>query len=268
MDFLVKFWQSYLVHIIDILIVTYIFYRLILLVKGTRAYQVALGIILLFLLTLVTRDIIHLRTLSWLLEKFWMAGVVILIVVFQPELRTGLARLGGRHFGHTSPSGLDFIKEIIAAIKELAEQRIGALIALEQETGLRDYVETGTKINGEVTRELLLSIFYPRSALHDGAVIIHNHNLLAAGCILPLSDEANIAPVLGTRHRAALGLSKVSDAWIIVVSEETGIISLARNGKLERGIEPEQLGNQLYNLYRGKEEKTFLHFFQKLYKTH
>lgn len=262
MDFFVKIWESYLVHIIDILIVAYIFYRLILLLKGTRAFQVALGIVLLFLFTILSRDVIHLHTLAWLLEKFWMAGVVLLIVVFQPELRTALARLGSSHLGYSS-GDTHFIKEIIGAIKDFSEQRIGALIVLEQEIGLRDFVETGTKIHGEVTRELLLSIFQPRSVLHDGAVIISHGQLLAAGCILPISDDPEIARVLGMRHRAALGLSEVSDAWTIVVSEETGIISLAKRGKLTRGVDLEELGHQLFDLYRTRKPSIFSYPFQK-----
>jgi len=256
MSLFIKFWNIYLVHIVDILLVAYIFYRLILLIKGTRAFQVALGIILLFLFTLLARNIIHLNTLGWLLEKFWVAGVVVLIVVFQPELRTALAQLGSRHFTHTFSGGANFVKEITATVKDCVEQKIGALIVLEQEVGLREFIETGTKINGEVTKELLLSIFHPRSVLHDGAVIINDGQILSAGCLLPLSSNPEIAHIFGTRHRAALGLSEVSDALVIVVSEETGIISLARKGKLNRGINPEELGLQLFELYRSKEKIT------------
>lgn len=264
MKFFLTLWGSYLVHLVDILIVTYIFYRLILLIKGTSAFRVTLGIILLFLLTILSRDFIHLRTLAWLLDKFWLAGAVVLIVVFQPELRTALARLGSPHFVHSSPGETNFIKEIIVALKEFSEQRIGALIVLEQETALGEFIETGTKIDGEVTKELLHSIFYPRSILHDGAVIIRNGHLLAAGCILPVSEEPEIARVLGTRHRAAIGLSKLTDAWVIVVSEETGLISLARKGELIRGITPEELANQLFQLYRTKREGLLVHLFPKV----
>ncbi|HCJ67721.1 MAG TPA: TIGR00159 family protein [Elusimicrobia bacterium] len=264
MKFFLHLWESYLVHLVDILIVAYIFYRLILLIKGTRAFQVALGIVLLFLLTILTRDVIHLHTLAWLLEKFWMAGVVVLIVVFQPELRTALARLGSPHFGHSSSGETNFIKELIVALKDFTEQRIGALIVLEQETGLREFIDTGTKINGEVTRELLHSIFYPKSILHDGAVIIRHGHILAGGCILPVSDDPEIARVLGMRHRAALGLSEITDAWVIVVSEESGLLSLARKGELTRGITLEELANQLFELYRTKKAGVFTHLFQKI----
>jgi len=264
MKFFLTFWESYLVHLVDILIVAYIFYRLILLIKGTSAFRVALGIILLFLFTILSRDFIHLHTLGWLLDKFWLAGVVVLIVVFQPELRTALARLGSPHFPHSFSGETNFIKELIAAVKDFAEQRIGALIVLEQETPLGEFIETGTKINGELSRELLNSIFYPRSILHDGAVIIRDSHLLAAGCILPVSEEAEIARVLGIRHRAAIGLSKLTDAWIIVVSEETGLISLARKGELTRGIALEELANQLFQLYRKKREGVFTYLLQKV----
>ncbi len=263
MNFFFNLWESYLVHVVDVLIVAYIFYRLILLIKDTRAFQVALGIILLFLITILSRDIIHLRTLAWLLETFWMAGVVVLIVVFQPELRTALARLGSPHFGHSSSGETNFIKELIAALKDFSEQRIGALIVLEQETGLREFIDTGTKINGEVTRELLLSIFYPRSILHDGAVIINRGQVLAGGCILPVSDDPEIARVLGMRHRAALGVSEISDALAIVVSEESGLISLTRKGKLTRGITLEELANKLFGLYHTKREGIFTTFSKR-----
>lgn len=264
MKFFLTFWESYLVHIADILIVTYIFYRLILLIKGTSAFRITLGIILLFLLTIVSRDFIHLRTLVWLLDKFWLAGVVVLIVVFQPELRTALARLGSPHFTHSSSGESNFIKEIITTVKDFSEQRIGALIVLEQETALGEFIETGTKINGEVTNELLHSIFYPRSILHDGAVIIRNGHILAAGCILPVSEETEIARVLGTRHRAAIGLTKLTDALAIVVSEETGLISLSRKGELTRGITLEELANQLFQLYRTQREGLLFHLFRKV----
>jgi diadenylate cyclase len=256
MNFLKEIWTNYLVHILDVLIVAFIFYRLMLLIKGTRAVQVLAGLIVLLLCTFLARDVFHFRALGWLLDKFWMAGVLILVVVFQPELRALLDQLGSQKFARLIFSEeLDFVDEIISAVKKLSSERIGALIVLEQDTGLRNFVETGRRINGEVTKELLLTIFTPYSPLHDGAVIIKEDRLIAAGCILPLTQDLRVAKILGTRHRAALGITEISDAWAIVVSEENGGVSLARNGQLEYDFKLENLRKQMIELYRKKREK-------------
>ena len=252
-------WAHYFVHIVDILLVAYIFYRIMLLIKGTRAVQIILGILILVIVTFIAREVLHLQTLSWLFEKFWLATMVILAVVFQPEIRSALAQLGSHRLGKIFlPSELTFVNDIIDAAKELSEKRTGALIVFEQETGLKNYIETGTVINGYVSQELILSIFNTRSPLHDGAAILQNGRLIAAGCVLPLSHEPGIAKVLGTRHRAALGLSEISDALIVVVSEETGNISLAREGRLETGVDPEELRKQLVALYREQGDNKLL----------
>ncbi|OGS18935.1 MAG: TIGR00159 family protein [Elusimicrobia bacterium RIFOXYA2_FULL_50_26] len=259
MQFIYSLWSHYLVHIVDIFIVSYILYRLILLVKGTRAVQILLGILTLVALTFLAREVLHLRTLSWLLERFWLAAVIILAVAFQPEIRSALAQLGSHRWGKILvPSELGFVDEIIEAIRRLKEGKIGALVVLEQDTGLRSQIETGTIVNAQVTWELLLSIFNSRSPIHDGAVIIENARLIAAGCVLPLSHEQGISKVLGTRHRAALGLSEISDAIIIVVSEESGAVTLAREGRLETGIDPDELRRRLMDLYRERGENAIL----------
>lgn len=259
MELLKMLWSNYLVHAVDILLVAYIFYRMMLLIKGTRAVQIIIGIVTLVIITFVAQEVMHLKTLSWLFEKFWLATMVILAVVFQPEIRSALAQLGSHKWGKILvTSELGFVKEIIETIKELGSKHSGALIVLEQDTGLKNYIETGTIINAHVSKELLLSIFNTASPLHDGAVILQNARLIAAGCVLPLSNEPDISKILGTRHRAAVGLSEISDAIIIVVSEETGIISLAREGSLETGIDPDVLHKQLLALFRERGDNALL----------
>lgn len=261
MTFLSHVWSHYLVHLLDISLVAYLLYRLMLLIKGTRAVQVLLGIAVLLGTTVVVRDLLGLRTLTWLLDNFWGGAAILLAVVFQPELRGLLAQLGAHPLNRILiPHEAGFVDEIVAALREASEQRVGMLIALEQETGLRNYIETGTLINGEVSRELLLSLFNVRSPLHDGAAIIEQGRLVAAACLLPLSLEPGLAKILGTRHRAALGLSEISDALVFVVSEETGMVSLARDGRLQRGLEPSEIREQLTQLFRAKAAQSLLRY--------
>ena len=252
MEFLALLWRNYLVNILDILIVAYITYKLFMLLKGTRAIQVLRGIFILILATFVARAL-HFQTVSWILKGVWVAGVIAIVIVFQPELRSVLARIGkGPVLKSFFSEKLVFIDEIIKALERLSKKGFGALIVLEQDTGLRNYVESGVIINGEVTADLLCSIFMSRAPIHDGAVIVQNDRLIAAGCVLPLTREPRVSKILGTRHRAAIGITEVSDAWAIVVSEETGDISLARNRKLERKIDIKELHSEITQLYRVK----------------
>lgn len=249
-------WSQYLIHIVDILAVAYILYRLMLIIRGTRAVQVILGILTLVVITFVSREVLHLRALTWIFEKFWFAAIVIIAVVFQPEIRSALAQLGSHRWGRVLlKAELGFVEEIIESLKEFSEKHTGALIVIEQDTGLKNYIETGTVINGQVSRELLGAIFNFRSPLHDGAVIIQNSRIIAAGCVLPLSHEPGLSKILGTRHRAAVGLSEISDAIVMVVSEETGKISVAREGKLENGVQPEEVQALLTKIYREQANK-------------
>ena len=258
-EFLYVFWMHGLRHVLDIFLVAYIFYKIMLVVKGTRSVQILQGILFLAVGTFLVNGVLHLPTMQWLLQKFWMAGLVILAVVFQPEIRSALAQLGSQQLSRwIIPGRFQFIDEIIAALKECSEKRIGALIVLEQDTGLKNYVETGTKINGEISSELILSLLHPRSPLHDGAIIISGTQLVGAACLLPLTDDPHIAKILGTRHRAAVGLSEFSDAVVLVVSEETGQISVARDGRLQREVDPDKLRDQIYDLFRAKSEKSLL----------
>jgi len=203
--------------------------------------------------------IFNLGATVWLLQQFWLAGIFLLIVVFQPEIRAALANIGSNPLGRMLVSQeYRFIAELIEAINFATEKKIGMLVVLEQDMGLRDITETGVRINGEVSKELLLTIFHPNTHLHDGAVVIANNRLVAAGCILPLTEQTELSKILGMRHRAALGLSEIADAIILTVSEETGLISISRNGKLQQAVEAHDLETMLYKLYRSKTEKTLL----------
>ncbi len=258
-DTLSRLWHGPLIQLLDIALVALIIYRALLLIHGTRAVQVLRGLVVLALATLVVENVLHLPTLGWVLKTFWLGWAVILAVVFQPELRSFLAQLGSQRLGRVLiPQEMRFIDEITAALREAVANRVGMLIVLEQETGLRNFIATGTPVNGEVTSDLLLTIFHPHTLLHDGAAILREDRLVAAGCVLPLSNAPDIARVMGTRHRAALGLTEISDALVLVVSEETGTVSLARNGRLERDINVEELRDRLRDLYRSLSERGLL----------
>ena len=249
---------NYLKNIFDIFVVYFIVYRLILLIKGTRAMNVVWGVFILAVITSLAK-FFKMGATAWLLQNFWLAGIFLLIVVFQPEIRVALANIGSNPLGRILVSQeYRFIAELMEAIRFAAEKKTGMLVVLEQDMGLRDIVETGVRVNGEVSKELLLTIFHPNTHLHDGAVVIASNRLVAAGCILPLTEQQELSKILGMRHRAALGLSEIVDAIIVTVSEETGLISISRNGKLQQAVDPKDLEAMLYQLYRSKTEKMLL----------
>ncbi|SHI80437.1 diadenylate cyclase CdaA [Desulfofundulus thermosubterraneus] len=239
-----------LTSIIDILIVAFVLYRLILLIKGTRAVQLLKGLAVLLVATALS-SWLHLYTFHWLLRQVMTALVVALPIVFQPELRRALEKLGGGRFFTSSliHQGEDdrsrTISQVVRAASLLSRQRIGALIVLERTTGLEEYIDTGIKIDGLVTAELLLNIFEPNTPLHDGAVIIRGDRVASAACLLPLTESPDVARGLGTRHRAGIGVTEVSDALAVIVSEETGIISLAVEGVLARNLDEPALADRL-----------------------
>ncbi len=237
--------------IIDILIITVIFYRLILLIKGTRAEQLVKGLVLLLLAT-VFSDKLGLNTLNWILRQAMTVGLIAIPIVFQPELRRALEQLGRGKIFQRSPWGPKefdhFLNEIVKAIPVLVKKRFGALIVVEMETGLKEYIETGISVEGTISAELLINIFFPRSPLHDGAVIIRGNQVVAAGCYLPLTERPNLSKELGTRHRAAIGVTEETDAVVIIVSEETGVVSLAYAGRLTRYLDEKSLRNLLEEL--------------------
>jgi len=248
--------------IVDILIMAYVFYRLILIIRGTRAEQLVKGLFIL-LLAMVISDHIGFDTLHWTLSQTLTVGLIAIPIVFQPELRRALEQLGrGKIFktAYWSWSTQEFesmLDELTKAIPVLVKKRIGALIVMERSTGLKDWVETGIPVNGAVTAELLVNIFFPRSPLHDGAVIIRGDQIVAAGCYLPLTEDPGLSKELGTRHRAGIGVTEHSDAVAIIISEETGIISLAHDGVLTRYLDEKKLRKALTDLCKPEREDSF-----------
>ncbi|OGC35508.1 TIGR00159 family protein [candidate division WOR-1 bacterium RIFOXYC2_FULL_37_10] len=244
--------------ILDISIVTIFLYYMLVWLKGTRAANLIRGIIIL-LLAFATARVLGLSTINWFFEKFAAAILVVLIIVFQPELRRALEQLGRGRFvarlGFTPQPSSWFIRTLVRAIEQLSEEKIGALIVLERNTGLNEYIESGTKIEGALSQQLLTLIFNQKSSLHDGAVIIHGDRILAAACLLPLSESRLLDKRLGTRHRAAVGLSEITDAIVLVISEMNGIISIAENGYLTRFLTREMLEEKLFSLYREQYSK-------------
>jgi diadenylate cyclase len=234
------------VEIIDVVVVTFFLYQLLRLVKGTQATQLLLGLIVLGILGFLSVQL-HLVLLSWLFQNAASVIAIALIVLFQPELRRMLDQLGrvphlGRPLARFNQQLFNkAVSDAIRAAERLSAKKEGALIAFEREVGLEDYAETGVRLNSEISVELLQTIFFPNSPLHDGAVLVRGTTVLAAGCLLPLPEEGSVRERLGTRHRAAIGLSLVSDALILVVSEETGGISIVENGAITRNLDPDGL---------------------------
>jgi diadenylate cyclase len=239
--------------LVDILLVSFIIYNLFLLIRGTRAVQMAFGIVLIILAYYLS-ETFELHTVHWLLRNFLSYIVIAIIVLFQAEIRRGLATFGTNPFlnffykQEKNPA----IEEIVMASTTLSQKRIGGLIVIENEVGLKTYIEGGILLDAVVTFDLLLSIFYPKSPLHDGAVIIKNGRIMAASCFLPLTTNPRLSKDLGTRHRAALGISEESDAVVIVISEETGLISLVYRGKIHRNLQTTSLRNHLYLIIEKK----------------
>jgi diadenylate cyclase len=238
------------IEVIDVAAVAFILYQLLRLVRGTQATQLIVGLVLLGIIGLVANQL-HLILLGWLFQNAAPIAVLAIVVLFQPELRRALDQVGrlghlGRPLSRFNPQLFNrSIVEAIRAVDRLAQRRVGALVAFEREVGLEDYAATGVRINGELSAEFLQSIFYPNSPLHDGAVIIRGNTILAAGCLLPLADEAQVRERLGTRHRAAIGLSLASDALVLVVSEESGGISVVENGRIIRNLDGDALRRKL-----------------------
>jgi diadenylate cyclase len=239
--------------VVDIVLVSLILYRVLLLLRGTKAAKMLVGLLLLLFASVLSRYL-RLYTLDWLLQSFWAYIVIAVIVIFQPEIRRALARMGEASFlpAFTSAEELKSLEEIVRASISLANRKIGALIVIQRETTLKDFVELGTPLDARVSKELLMSIFHPSSPIHDGAVIIRGNRVLAAGCFLPVAPTTRISKALGTRHRAALGLTEETDAVVIIVSEETGQISMSINGRLETHLDMGTLRDMLTDLFTAK----------------
>lgn len=227
-------WQD----ILDILIVTVIIYRVLLIIKGTKAAKMLIGVGVLFVALLFSKYL-GLYTIDWIIQSLWAQIVLALIILFQPEIRKTLAQMGEARFlpSFSSVEELRYLEEIVKGAIALANRKIGALIVLEKETNLNDIIEMGTQLDARVSRELLLSIFHPTSPMHDGAVVIRGNRVIAAGCFLPLTLNVDVSKAFGTRHRAGLGLTEETDAVVLIVSEETGGIMTAVGDKLEKNID-------------------------------
>ncbi len=253
--------------ILDVAVVAYIVYHIIKLVRETRAAQLVKGILAVIVIYAIAEQI-HLNTISFIMRNILQVGLISLVVVFQPELRRVLEQVGrvkfsGRQFAFfgandeekmarsvRTQSMIQVVSESCAA---MSAQKIGALIVIERTTMLGEIVKTGTVVDAQPTPELIRNIFFPNSPLHDGAMIIRDNKVYAAGCFLPLSDNQTISREMGTRHRAALGVSEVSDAVVVVVSEENGTISIANNGEIQRGFNKETLAKELVSRLTGEE---------------
>lgn len=240
----------------DIVLVAIVLYRIYIMIKDSRALALLKGLIVLLMATLLSKWL-ELNVINWLLQKTLTVVAVALPVVFQPELRRALEHLGrGNVFRKNvllnEEETEDFLDELAKAVVVLAKNKIGALLVIERETGLSDYIETGIQVDGLVSNEFLINIFIPNTPLHDGAAILRGNRVMAAGCLLPLTEDRSLNKELGTRHRAAIGLTEQSDAVVVVVSEETGIISLARGGQLKRNLDMEMLKNLLRPLFTTK----------------
>ena len=225
--------------LLEMLVLSVVFFYAILFFRGTRGAQVLLGFVTAVVAMLVLTRIFNLDTLNWLLQRLSVYLVIAFVVIFQPEIRRALAELGKQHVFATSMRERGVIDEILQAVSRLAADKIGALVAIEREIGTRAIQETGTRLDAVVTSELLATIFFPHTPLHDGGVVVEGNRIRAAGCVFPLSGR-DIGR-LGTRHRAAVGLSDETDALVVVVSEETGAISLAYKGRLIRGLDEARL---------------------------
>jgi len=245
-------WQDF----IDIILMSIIVYRLLLIIKGTKAARMLMGLGVLLVASLLS-GYFELYTVDWLIQSFWAQIVIAIIILFQPEIRRALAQMGETPFLQTlTPAEeLKSLEEIVRAAIALANRKIGALIAIERETSLKDFVEIGVPVDAKVSKEILLSVFHPTSPIHDGAVVIKKNRIVAAGCFLPITMSPDISKALGTRHRAALGISEETDAVVLVVSEETGTVSMAVRGKLDTHLDMGTLRDTLTDFFAVKAKK-------------
>ena len=245
-----------LLDVLDILLVAAVLYRLYVMIKDTRALALLKGLIMLLIATLVSKWL-GLNVIFWILQKTLTVVMVALPVVFQPELRRALEQLGrGKMFKKymllDEEETESLLEHMVKAVAILARNKIGALIVVERETGLNDYIETGIKVDGLVSSEFLVNLFIPNTPLHDGAAVLRGNRIIAAGCLLPLTEDRSLNKELGTRHRAAIGVSEQTDAAVIVVSEETGIVSVAKGGRLTRFTDADELKEKLRPLFASK----------------
>ncbi|WP_129600197.1 diadenylate cyclase CdaA [Anaerophilus nitritogenes] len=246
--------------IIDMAIVAFVFYKLLMLIRQTSAEQVLKGLVVLLIATKLS-EWAKLYVTNWILKNAMTLGMIAVLIVFQPELRRALEHIGRTKFFtkslvELSDEDLDQnISEVVEAATYLSRNKIGALIIIERETAIGDVLETGVSIRGDISSALLINIFIPNTPLHDGAVIIREDTIMAAACVLPLTGNPNLSKELGTRHRAGIGITEKSDAVAVMVSEETGAISVAMDGKISRYLDAKTLRSVLRNAYKPEDEK-------------
>lgn len=242
---------------VDVLIIAIAIYRLLLLIRGTRAMQMVFGILILAGFAFVISLIYPLTTLKWVMDKFYSSIFIIMVILFQEDIRRVLSRMGKKtvfQSGETVASQ-HMLDEITRASSSLTNRKVGALIVIERNIILSRYVDIGVLVDARISKELLVSMFHPSSPIHDGAVVIQQGRIAAAGCFLPLTRDENVHPDLGTRHRAAIGMSQETDALVVVVSEETQAISLVVDGNVSRNLSPKELRKALRNLLSRKAEE-------------
>lgn len=245
---------------IDILLVAFLIYSLIIVIRKTSAYRIAKAIFIVLIINFLT-EVLNLHTANYIMSRVLEIGIVALVIVFQPELRRMLEKVGGRSFkelvGKSSAfaNDDDTIHQTVEACRAMSAERVGALIVLERDNSLEQICKSGTTVDAAVSQELIRNIFFPKAALHDGAMVIHNDRIAAAGCVLPLSENRQLSTDLGTRHRAGVGMSETTDAFVIIVSEETGTISVADHGMLKRHLAPETLEKILRTEFSDTEQK-------------
>lgn len=247
--------HRWVLDFLDIALMSLVLYRLLLILKGTKAVQMLIGLGILLLASVASRYL-ELYTIDWLVQSFWAQIVIAIIVLFQPEIRRALAHIGEAQFlTFTKAEELKSLEEIVRASVSLANKKIGALIVIERDTSLKDFIEVGTPLDAKVSRELLASIFHPTSPIHDGAVIIKGNRIAAAGCFLPITLSSELSKALGTRHRAGVGLTEETDAVAIIVSEETGFISMAMDGRLETKLDMGTMRELLTDMFSAQKGK-------------
>ncbi len=245
--------------VLEIVVLACMFYYVILFFRGTRGAQVLSGFVLTLIFLMLLTQLFHLEALNWLLKRFSVYLALSFVIIFQPEIRRALAELGKQRVFAGARAERSLIEKIVRAVNILSERKIGALIAIERDIGTRAIQETGVPVDSVVTPELLAGIFFPHAPLHDGGVIIRGDRIVAAACLFPLSQREELSKSLGTRHRAAIGLTEETDAVVIVVSEETGTVSIAYHGRLSRGLDDDHLQRILYGLLvRGRSRKSRL----------
>ena len=280
MEYLQTMWHQIqgiqFTDILDILIVAFLVYKFLPLLKSTGTTRIA-GVVVTVLVIAWLTDLLQLHTLSWILNKFLSVGLIAIVVLFQPELRRMIDHLGNMKWkkffsaNKTEQEMIPVITQTVRACEAMSKEKIGALIVFARDNRLEEYFKTGTMIDGQVSEQLIRNVFFPKAALHDGAMIIRDCRVTAAGCVLPLSETQRLSADLGTRHRAAVGMSEVSDAVIVVVSEETGAISVAVGGMLKRHLAAQTLERLLRNELcpdedAKKEEELVVKLRQKLQK--